>query len=248
MKAMILAAGLGTRLKPLTDSLPKALVEIEGIPMLERVIRNLQRWDVNQFVVNTHHFSDKVKAFIDTNDFGCTIEISDETDALLDTGGGLVKARQILFENDADVLVHNVDIISNADFKDLLKYHRSSGNDVTLLVSPRDSSRKLIFDEDMSLKGWKNIITGEERGPQPLKKEKVFSEFAFSGIYIINSKSVGEMEYLWGFNKKFPIMDYFLSSSRKARIGGFLQSDLKLLDIGKPATLSQANILLHEIE
>ena len=151
MRAMILAAGLGTRLKPWTLEHPKALVPVDGIPMLERVILKLKSQGFDEIVVNVHHFAGQITDFLDSKDFGIKISISDERGGLLDTGGGLVHARHLL--EGEPFLVHNVDILSNADLSALMHFHESEGNDVTLLTSDRKSSRKLLFDEDGSLKG-----------------------------------------------------------------------------------------------
>lgn len=246
MKGMILAAGLGTRLRPLTDNLPKALIEVEGVPMLERVIRKLKSQGVDEIVVNIHHFGQMIIDFLTSRDLGVKTIISDERDFLLDTGGGLIKAKDKLFSDKCDyALIHNVDIISNANLEELRGVHLSSGNDVTLLVSERESSRKLFFDEKINLKGWHNIKSGELRpdGFQPGFSHK---EYAFSGIYIINRRAAEEMEKLMG-SGKFSVMDYFLHKDRTLQIGGCIQRDLLLLDIGKPATLSQASELLRDI-
>ena len=146
---MILAAGLGTRLKPWTLEHPKALVPVDGIPMLERVILKLKSQGFDEIVVNVHHFAGQITDFLDSKDFGIKISISDERGGLLDTGGGLVHARHLL--EGEPFLVHNVDILSNADLSALMHFHESEGNDVTLLTSDRKSSRKLLFDEDGSL-------------------------------------------------------------------------------------------------
>lgn len=245
MKGMILAAGLGSRLRPLTDNLPKALVEIDGKTMLERVILNLKHFGVNEIVVNIHHLGQMIVDFLDSRELGVKIQISDETDYLLDTGGGLVKASDKLFVNELDfVIVHNVDILGNARIDELKQSHLKGGNDVTLLISNRDSSRKLLFDYYLQLKGWRNLKTDEYR-PDDCLKSQCKNEYAFSGIYIINRRAIKEMEQLLGHGK-YSVMDYFLHRERKSKIGGFLQEDLKLLDIGKPTTLSQASELLRD--
>ena len=247
MKAMILAAGLGTRLKPLTDFKPKALVEVEGEPMLERVIKNLKRQGFDKIVVNVHHFSSLIMNFLKDHDFGVEIEISDESRELLDTGGGIVKGRPLLFHDGSkSVLVHNVDILSNADLKALTDAHVKSGAGATLLVSDRDSSRKLVFDEDKNLKGWHDI-TGKRFRPERFEKGESDHEMAFSGIYVLGKECVDEMAKLQG-EGKFSVMDYFLDERRQMEVKVFEQKGLELLDIGKPATLSQASRLLKVID
>lgn len=246
MKAMILAAGLGTRLKPLTDHIPKALVEVKGVPMLERVILKLKDEGFDYIVVNVHHFSDQIINFLKKKNYGVEVLISEESNQLLDTGGGLVKASSLIFNNDdSPVLVHNVDIISNANLKELM--HATGEECGTLLVSPRESSRQLIFDEEMNLAGWhdrKNEVfrwTNPKYIPlsdgNPSFKAR---ELAFSGIYVVGKDHIKEMRKLLG-EGKFGIMDYFLHQERKCNLKGVFKPDLKLIDIGKPATLSQAS-------
>ena len=248
---MILAAGLGTRLKPLTDKIPKALVEIDGIPMIERVIQKLKKEGFSQIVVNVHHFSSMVQDFIRNRNFGVEISISDESDMLLDTGGGIVKASSMLFKDDEPVLIHNVDIISNADLKGLITKNKNDEG-VTLLVSDRTSNRKLIFDQEMILSGWHDLKNNIYRNLPENKHYRNRSgsletnELAFSGIYAINKNSAIEMRDLLG-QGKFSVMEYFLHPERKNEVRGFKQDNLKLIDIGKPATLEQASDILKEI-
>ena len=240
-----MAAGLGTRLKPLTDSKPKALVEVAGVPMLERVIRKLKAAGFDYIVVNVHHFGNDIKKFLAANDFGVEIHVSDENETLLDTGGGLVKASEMLFAHDNDpVLVHNVDIISNASFQELMKNYRSREHSTVLLISERDSSRKLIFDKNNQLIGWHNLATGEVRH-HGLSLPSGFKEYAFSGIYVMGKEAINEMKKLLG-GGKYSIIEYFLHPDRKLKVTGFEQKDLDILDIGKPATLSQASIKMKK--
>lgn len=237
MKAMILAAGLGTRLKPLTDKIPKALVEVAGVPMLERVITTLKSQGFDRLVVNVHHLGNQIIDFLNTHDFGVKIMVSDEREKLLDTGGGIVKAIPFLFGNDREpVLVHNVDILSNAKLKEVMTSH------TTLLVSERDSSRKLIFDGEMDLKGWHNLGTGEYK-PAGIDVQKGWNEYAFSGIYSISIETAMEMQNMFGV-EKFAVMDYFLAPDRGEKILGKSDPGLKLIDIGKPSTLKGANDFL----
>ena len=244
MKAMILAAGLGTRLKPWTLSHPKALVPVGGVAMLERVINSLKKQGFNELVINIHHFGEQIVEFMEDNDFGIKYDISDERDKLLDTGGGLLAAGKYLFSSDdTPFLVHNVDILSNADLAALMNFHLSSGNDVTLLTSGRESSRKLIFDQEGRLKGWHNISTGEYK-PSDYISSEGGEEVSFSGIYVIGKKAI---EALRTFSIEigkdvFPVMDFFLSQCQRVRIGEMYASDLRLIDIGKPASLKQADM------
>lgn len=173
MQAMIFAAGLGTRLRPLTDKMPKALVEVDGKPLIEHVIEKLRKSGFTSIVVNVHHFSNQIIDYLNAHHFGVDIRISDETDKLLDTGGGLRKAAH-LFNPDEQVLIHNVDILSNADLRTfyeqgpLMTNYATGGKmkaAATLLVSWRKTKRYLLFDADMRLVGWTNIETGEVKSP-----------------------------------------------------------------------------------
>lgn len=244
MKAMILAAGLGTRLKPLTDTKPKALVEVKGEPMLAHVIRKLKQQGFDYIVVNVHHFSNQVIKYLNCQDFGVEVVVSDESDTLLDTGGGIVKAAPLIFRYDEKpVLVHNVDIISNADLSKLIKEEEGESY---LLVSQRDSSRKLLFDKEMGLRGWhdlKNDIYRPEGFYMVMERERGFQELAFSGIYSLTKDSIDEMSRLLG-RGKYSVMEYFLHPERKVKISGLKSENLKVLDIGKPASLAQASEMI----
>ena len=236
MKAMIFAAGLGTRLKPLTDHMPKALVPVAGKPMLEHVIRKLIAAGCDEIVINVHHFADQIIDFVKANhNFGITIHISDETDMLLDTGGGIKKASSFFNE---PFLIHNVDILSNIDLKSLYEYHLTSGNDATLLVSPRKTVRYLLFDEGNQLCGWVNKDTLQTKPEGFVYQPEVQKEYAFSGIHIVSPSLFNYMGENW--TGKFPIMDFYLQTCQEAQLGGYAKEDLQLIDIGKPETLAVA--------
>ena len=236
MKAMIFAAGLGTRLKPLTDHMPKALVPVAGKPMLEHVIRKLIASGCDEIVINVHHFADQIIDFVKANNnFGITIHISDETDMLLDTGGGIKKASSFFQE---PFLIHNVDILSNVDLKSLYEYHLTSGNDATLLVSPRKTVRYLLFDEENQLCGWVNKDTLQTKPEGFVYQPEVQKEYAFSGIHIVSPSLFNYMGENW--TGKFPIMDFYLQTCQEAKLGGYAKEDLQLIDIGKPETLAIA--------
>lgn len=237
---MILAAGFGTRLKPWTLSHPKALVPVDGVPMLERVVLRLKEQGFDDIIVNIHHFGNQIIEFLENKEFGVKISISDERDALLDTGGAIVKA--IPFAGDEPLLVHNVDILSDADLRGLMKEHIESQEGATLLVSDRNSSRKLIFGDDMSLRGWHNTLEHKYL-PAGFESSLIDREYAFSGIYVTSPELREEMKRLKG-SGPFPIMDYFLSEERTVPIKGRLQPDLKLIDIGKPDTLKKASEMI----
>lgn len=245
MKAMILAAGLGTRLKPWTQHHPKALVPVGGVPMLERVIHSLKEQGFDEMVINIHHFGEQILEFLENNDFGISYSISDERESLLDTGGGLLKAGRYFFsKDDSPFLVHNVDILSNADLSELMRFHINSGNDITLLTSERESNRRLIFDNTGILKGWHNLSTDEFK-PTLSTIEEGDRELAFSGIYIIGKRAMEMLkDYSLEIGKEaFPVMDFFLSCCNTLKIGGRCDSGLWLIDIGKPASLKQADLL-----
>ena len=236
MKAMIFAAGLGTRLKPLTDHIPKALVPVAGKPMLEHVIQKLIAFGCDEIVINVHHFADQIINFLkEKNNFGITIHISDETDMLLDTGGGIKKAASFFHE---PFLIHNVDILSNVDLKYLYEYHLTSGNDATLLVSPRKTVRYLLFDERNRLCGWVNKDTLQTKPEGFIYQPEVQKEYAFSGIHIVSPTLFNYMSEHW--TGKFPIMDFYLQTCQEAQLGGYAKEDLQLIDIGKPETLAVA--------
>ena len=233
---MIFAAGLGTRLKPLTDHMPKALVPVAGKPMLEHVIEKLKAAGFDEIVINVHHFANQIIDFLkEKNNFGITIHISDETDFLLDTGGGIKKAAPYF---DEPFLIHNVDILSNTDLKALYNYHLQSGNDATLLVSPRQTTRYLLFNSDRRLCGWINKNTLQTKPEGFIYQPNVQKEYAFSGIHIISPGLFKYMDEKW--NGKFSIMDFYLQLCQEALIGGYAKEDLQLIDIGKPETLAKA--------
>lgn len=241
MNVMILAAGLGSRLKPWTLYHPKALVEVGGKPMLARVIENLRAQGFDSITVNIHHFGDQILDFLTRFPGGEQIRVSDERGCLLDTGGGVVKASEIAFVEDSPLLVHNVDILSNADLGALVAAHLESGAEVTLLVSERDSSRRLVFDADGRLKGWLSLSDGKKR-PADLEIKEGDRELAFSGIYVLEKSVTKKMRERYS-SAPFPIMDFFLENLGKVNIRAFVSDDLRLIDIGKPETLRQAREL-----
>lgn len=245
MKAMIFAAGLGTRLKPLTDHMPKALVPVAGRPMLEHVILKLKAAGFNELVINIHHFGEQILDFLRANqNFGLTIHISDERDCLLDTGGGIRKAEPF-FRGNEPFLVHNVDILSDTDLKALYEYHRQSGNDATLLASRRKTIRYLLFDDEKRLCGWINKDTLQTKPEGFAYNPEHHREYAFSGIHVISPSLFHYMDERW--TGKFSIMDFYLQTCHEARIGGRLTDTLRLIDIGKPETLTQAEEFLASL-
>ncbi len=240
MQAMILAAGLGTRLRPWTLTHPKALVPVKGIPMLERIIVNLKKHGFTRIIVNVHHFALQITDFLASKDFGVEILVSDETASLLDTGGAILHAANYFDFNLGPVLIHNVDILSNADLGSLVRTHINFGADSTLLVSERNSSRKLVFDEEMRLRGWHNVKEDIYR-PDGFVCNGEFKEYAFSGIHVVGERVIEEMRRIEP-EQKFSIIDFFLAEDNRCKMIGDIQQGLQLIDIGKPETLRAADI------
>ncbi len=248
---MIFAAGMGTRLKPLTDTMPKALVEVGGQPLLKTILMKLHDAGATRIVVNVHHFANQIKDYLSQNhNFGFDIRISDETERLLDTGGGLRKAAQ-LFKPDEPILIHNVDILSNVDLKAFYDQACRSSFDATLLVSKRKTQRYLVFDEDRSLTGWVNIATGEVKSPITAIKQMAVNEIvnlyhllAFSGIHVVKPSVLSAMQ---SWPEKFGITDFYISSCRQLRIGGSEVDGLRLLDVGKLDTLHEAESFIKTL-
>ena len=237
-QAMIFAAGLGTRLRPLTDTMPKALVRVGGEPLLHRVIMNLKSAGFERIVVNVHHFAEQIIDYLKTNDnFGLDIRISDESDALLDTGGGIRKAAP-LFDPSSPILIHNVDILHNVDLATF--YESAISHDATLMVSERQTSRYLIFNDDMRLKAWINIKTGEVKPQSSQSPEGLRA--AFSGLHVFSPRLFPLMAE---WPDKFGIIDFYLDACQKADIRGILNTNLRLLDVGKLDSLSEAEKIIH---
>ncbi len=242
VQAMIFAAGLGTRLKPLTDRIPKALVSVGGEPLLKRVIFQLKDAGFTRIVVNVHHFSQQIIDYLrENNNFGMDIRISDESDKLLETGGGIKKAWP-LFDQTEPILIHNVDILSNVN---LQKFYQNAPLAARLLVSERKTKRYLLFDDTMRLVGWTNIETGEVKSPYPGLNPKDYQMYAFSGIHMVAPSLFPLME---DEPDKFPIMDFYLRHCDKVRIEGYVKNDLKLMDVGKQETLKEAEAFLKELK
>ncbi len=246
-QAMILAAGLGTRLKPLTDRMPKALVSVGGQPLLWHVVMKLRAAGYERIVVNVHHFAQQIVDYLaDNHNFGIDIRISDETEQLLETGGALKKA-QALFDPDEPILIHNVDILDNVDFNWLRRQHLDD-EDAVLLVSRRQTQRYLLFDNAMRLMGWKNVATGEVKSPYKYVRRTGLSQhgeplnmFAFSGIHSFSPRLFPLMER---FPDRFSIIDFYLSVCHRSHVVGLPKDDLQLLDVGKLDTLDKAESFL----
>ena len=245
MKAMIFAAGLGTRLKPLTDTMPKALVPVCGEPLLYHVITKLKAAGYDELVVNVHHFAEQIVDYLSTHDFGVKICISDESECLLETGGGILHARPFLEGGEEPFLIHNVDILSNLD---LAWFRQQTRPDAlaTLLVSERETSRYLLFDDTMHLCGWTDLRTGEVRSPYPDLDPARCRRFAFSGIHNLSPRIFEAFDDM-AVPARFPIMDFYLKACARYPIVGVQAQDLKLMDVGKADTLAQAEDWLKAI-
>lgn len=242
MRAMLFAAGKGTRLRPITDQIPKALVPVAGKPLLAIIIERLRNAGVREIVINIHHFGEQILDYLSNNDFGVNISVSDERENLLDTGGGLKKAVPLFSSSDEPILLHNVDILSNADIASF--YEKSSKQAATLLVSSRKTSRYLLFDENNCLRAWQNVTTGEMRSPYADIDLGRLRSYAFSGIHCFSPCLFPFME---SFAERFSLIDFYLQVCDKVDIKCEVKSDLKLLDVGKIDTLERAEEFLQNL-
>lgn len=276
MKAMIFAAGLGTRLKPITDNMPKALVEVCGKTLLQRQIEELQAAGFNEIVVNIHHFAQMIRDYLAANDnFGADIYLSDESDELRDTGGG-VRHASALLDDGEPFLVHNVDILSDIDLDDLYDHHLSQAISddtplATIVVSPRKTARYFLFDREYNLVGWMNENTGEVKTPyRELAKTAVncmkrgegggnkccfdvdkflsvtnLSKYAFAGMHVMSPYILSLMQ---GWPERFSIVDFYLQNCDKFNIRAYVKDNLKLVDVGKLSTLHEAELFVDRAE
>lgn len=238
--AMLFAAGLGTRLRPLTNDKPKALVELNGKTLLERAILYLKSFGIDKLVINIHHFGDKVLDFLAANNnFGCTIYISDERGELLETGGGLQKAAPLLGQQ--PFVVYNTDVITNLDIKAMYQAHLKEDALVTLAVRERETSRYLLFTGSGQLCGWRNKQTGELKLSKATKS--IPKEYAFSGIHVISPKLFDLMEQ----KGKFSITTTYLRLAETERILAYPHQTDYWFDLGKPERLEEASIFLTNL-
>lgn len=244
-KAMIFAAGIGSRLKPFTDSHPKALAMVGDVPALQRVIEKLRdEAGITYIVVNVHHFASQVVDFLKQNqDFGVEIKISDESDCLLDTGGGLLKARRLLNLSDSDVVVlHNADILTDFPIAPMIDFHRAQGADATLMVSQRQSSRLFRFDDGMNLTGWQNLKTGECR-PANARVLGECQALAFGGVHVLSPSVFNRLE---SYRKAtgsdvFSITPFYIDAIGHIAIKGYCPAPaFRWFDIGTPEKLAAA--------
>ena len=241
MKAMIFAAGLGTRLKPLTDTMPKALVPLAGKPLLQWQVEKLREAGITDIIVNVHHFPDMIIDAIRANEgWGCNIVVSDERDLLLDTGGGLKKA---LHHSSIHPFIHspilacNVDILSNIDLRALVRAYEVSGVS-QLVVSERDTQRYLCFDETNRLCGWTNIKTGELKG-------KDGRHLAFSGMQILAGEALNLLQQMK--EEKFSLIDFYLSVMDKVPLQAYVPQDYRMMDVGKIDQIEQAETFAESL-
>ena len=245
MKAMIFAAGLGTRLKPLTDRLPKALVPLAGKTLLQWQIEQLKTAGITDIVVNVHHFPDMIIDYLkEHNNFGCNIQISDEREMLLETGGGLRKAQALFSNSQASndpILICNVDILSNIDLAALQQAYNPNEMGV-VVVSQRDTQRYLLFNQDNRLCGWTNIATGELRGPiANIQQIPETRPLAFSGMQILNPRIFDCMDdVVAAKGEKFSLIDLYLNIAEKEILRAYIPDNYRMMDVGKIDQISDA--------
>jgi N-acetyl-alpha-D-muramate 1-phosphate uridylyltransferase len=233
MKAMLFAAGLGTRLYPLTADKPKAMVELCGKPLIYYAIEKMKKSGVDQIVVNVHHFAEVLVNYLNTNDFGIPILISDERDRLLDTGGGLFKARSF-FEGAEPFIAYNVDVISSVELNEVYNYHIQNKSIATLVVRERETSRYFRFDADQQLVGWENTATGEfiETRPSDGSVRR-----AFSGIQVLSPSVFNNQFYN---DESFSLTPFYLKLSQNYPVFGYFDRSEYWLDLGKLDQIEKA--------
>lgn len=240
VKALLFAAGLGTRLKEHTQNRPKALVDLAGKPLLQHAIEHLKSFGITDITINVFHFAEQIITFLEENNsFGVNIHISDERAELLDTGGGLKKAAEFM-KGTEPILIYNVDVISNLDLNTVLKSHQEQKSVATLVVRQRETSRYLMFDKNLELAGWKNFSNGETI----VCREESFAEaqpFAFSGIHIIQPELLNLITEVG----KFPIMKLYLRLAKNNPIKAFVDQSSVWMDLGKPDQLKIAEMLFR---
>lgn len=235
MKAMLFAAGLGTRLKPFTDKHPKALAEVNGKTLLEHNIRYLQKYGITDVVVNVHHFADQIEQVLkDNKGWGSNITLSDERGEVLETGGGLLNAAKH-FKNEDYFVVINVDVLTNLDLGKMIATHKTGNNIATLAVMKRESSRHLLFNKDMRLCGWQNNKTSEQR---IVHNEPKLKGFAFSGVHVLSPETLD-----MPFEGKFSIIEVYLHFAKTYILLGYDHTGDVFLDVGKPESLKKAEAL-----
>lgn len=234
MKAMIFAAGLGTRLKPFTLHHPKALAPVNGKPLLQRNIEYMVGYGVSNIIVNVHHFADQIIRFLESqNNFGIRITVSHEMPEPLETGGGLKKASWFFEGDDEPFFVMNADILTNLDLNKILAYHKSKGGIATLAVTSRKSSRNFLYDDGHLLTGWQNNLTGEQRIS---RLSGIQHAGAFTCVHVIEPKMLGMIRE----EGKFSIIDTYLDLAREHNIYVYDHSGDIVVDVGKPESIETA--------
>jgi NDP-sugar pyrophosphorylase family protein len=252
MKAMIFAAGLGTRLKPLTDNMPKALVPLAGKTLLQWQIERLKSAGITDIVVNVHHFPDMIIDYLkEHHNFGCNIQVSDERDMLLETGGGLRKAMRLLGDEakGEGILVCNVDILSNIDIPTLLQTYNSEEMGI-VVVSERKTQRYLLFDEENRLCGWTNVATGEIKGDEAMRRkgDEAIKRLAFSGMQVLNPRIFECMDaVVEQKGEKFSLIDLYLNIADKEVLRAYVPEDYRMMDVGKIDQISEAEAFAQSI-
>lgn len=232
MIAILFAAGLGTRFKPWTDKHPKALAVVNGKTLLQRNIEYLQKYDITDVVVNVHHYPEQIIDFIEKNNgWGSTVTISDESDELLETGGGLLKAKHLLFRD--IILTLNVDILTEINLKHFLAHHQQENSLITVAVSERETSRYLLFNKYNRLIGWKNKDTGDEK--IVIQAKDIF-EKAYSGLAIFQPEALD----LITLRGKFSLIDAYLQLAPQNKIAGYDHTGERLIDVGKQESVKLA--------
>lgn len=245
MKALVFAAGLGTRLKPLTDSIPKALVPVGGKPLIVHVVEKLKNAGIDDVTVNVHHFADMIADYVEQqNSFGIKVNLSFERELLLETGGGIAHARKFL--EGEPFIIHNVDILSNLDIDWFVRQSDSTAL-VNLLVSERETQRYLLFNESMDMVGWTNVATGEVRSPYVDLDVNKCRKLAFAGFHLVSDRIFDVfVEDEWP--ERFPVMDFYIRECARHRIRGVCADDLRMVDVGKLDTLAKAEEFLQSLQ
>ncbi len=245
MKAMVFAAGLGTRLKPITDTMPKALVPVGGKPLLYHVVTKLKAAGFDDIVINVHHFADSIIDYVHgQDDFGIKVSFSEERDLLRETGGGIRHARPLL--EGGSFLVHNVDILSDLDLEWFLSQARP-GALSNILVSERETQRYLLFDDEMRMVGWTNVATDEVRSPYQGLDPGKYRKLAFDGVHLI-SDGIFTIFDDDGWGERFSIMDFYIRECAVHPIYGIVPEHLRMMDIGKAGTLKDAEEFVSSLK
>jgi N-acetyl-alpha-D-muramate 1-phosphate uridylyltransferase len=243
MKAMILAAGLGTRLKPWTDHHPKALAVVNGKSLLQRNIEYLQQHGIDDVVINVHHFANQIQdAISQNNGWGSSIAISDESNQVLETGGGLWKAKTLLQDADHFALL-NVDMLTNLNLSSMIAEHTTTNALASLAITDRNSSRAFLWNNNLQLCGWRNNASNEQK--IMTDDASALTAYAFSGIHIISNSIFTQMAQYPAMIEagKFGMVEVYLNICKQNKITGHLHSGDKLLDVGKPESIAVAEAM-----